>query len=328
MDSEPSKFDSRMEVAKCPCGSTEVSREVVRSRDAGSGEYFTFVKCLRCGIERCSPRPRAENMAAYYGSTYAAHAVRPYSLTDRVKNLVYRTFWADQNTLGLLRPLLRLALFPIRGRGLLAFRPPAGRLVFEFGAASGNNLVVFRAAGWSVTGCEPSVAACASAAQRGIQLEQGSAEEAHLTAGAYSCILINHVLEHVHDPKCVLHKCRAALTPDGVLVIGLPNHDGWAARYFRGAWPGYDAPRHLWGFSAAAIAALLAEQGFRIEHIYHEATGRWAWMSSFEGRNSAEPVPLWRRRLARQFSLLALPLGVLAATVGHGDFIKVIARRA
>ena len=329
MNAESAVADpAKLETPICLCGSGEVTPALVRSRDEASGEHFTYRQCAHCGIERCSPRPRPQHMGAYYSSDYAAHTVRSGSWSDRIKTLVYRTFWADNSGLGFLRPLLRLALFPIRGRSLLAFAQPAGRKVFEFGAASGNNLAVFRDAGWEVAGCEPSALACASAAKRGIALDVCAAEDAILAPATYSCILINHVLEHVHQPVRVLQKCRAALARDGVLVIALPNHGGWAAQLFGGAWPGYDAPRHLWGFSARTLAAQLSEQGFRVEHIYHEASGRWAWMSSLDGRHSADPVPPWRRRFARPLSLLALPAGALAAAAGRGDFIKIVARLA
>jgi len=200
--------------------------------------------------------------------------------------------------------------------------------VYEFGAASGNNLAVFQNAGWKVSGCEPSPSACERAAKRGIALSQCTAEEAQLAPGSYSCVLINHVLEHVHRPQNVLQKCHDALTSDGVLIVALPNHEGFAARLFKGAWPGYDAPRHLWGFSASSLTKLLQHSGFTVEHVYQEAAGRWSWSSSLDGRHGADAVPAWRIKFAKPLSLLLWPLGALAAALGKGDFIKVVARRA
>jgi len=237
------------------------------------------------------------------------------------------TFWAEKNSLGRLRPLLRLLLYPIRGRAALAFRAPPGRQVFEFGAATGNDLAIFRDAGWTVSGCEPSAYACSLAAQRGIVLQNCSAETAELAPGSIACIMLNNVFEHLHDPVQVLLICHAALEADGVLVLILPNHNGWSARLFGAGWPGYDAPRHLWGFSPRPLTDLLARHGLEVEQIYHQAAGRWAWQSALQGRHAAVPPPAWRINTARWLALALLPVGVLGAMLGRGDFIKVVARR-
>jgi SAM-dependent methyltransferase len=142
-----------------------------------------------------------------------------------------------------------------------------------------------------------------------------------------SCILMNNVFEHLHDPVQVLRTCHTALEADGVLVLILPNHAGWSARVFGAAWPGYDAPRHLWGFAPRSLTALLERHGFRVEQIYHQAPGRWAWESALDGRHSVAPAPAWRARAARMLALAMLPFGVLGAIWRHGDFVKVVARR-
>ena len=211
---------------------------------------------------------------------------------------------------------------------MLSFRPPAGRLVFEFGAAAGNDLAVCREARWQVSGCEPSAHACARAASRGIVLQNCAAEAVTLTPASVACILLNNVFEHLHDPLAVLRISHAAFQPDGVLVLIVPNHDGWPARLFGAAWPGYDAPLHLWGFGPRSLSELLARHGFRTEAIYHQMLGRWAWQVCLDGRHSADPVPAWRRRAAKWLAPVLLPFGALAAMLHRGDHVKLIARRA
>lgn len=318
-----------LETVVCTCGAPAAPHERERrAKDEVTGQVFTYRRCASCGVERCSPRPLPQAIGGYYPDSYAAHAVRGDSWVQRFKETVYRVFWDDRAPPpSAWTRLLRVLLYPMRGRSLLAFRAPALRRVFEFGAASGNNLVVFRAAGWQTEGCEPSPKACADAVARGLAVGCGTAEQAELPAGRYGCILINHVLEHVHDPVRVLSKCFNALADDGVLVVALPNHAGFAASWFGTAWPGYDAPRHLWGFTAPALLQLMRDQGFQIDNLYHEAAGRWSWKSTMEGWRSPDPLPEWRRRHAMTLATLLWPLGALAATVGHGDFIKVVARR-
>jgi SAM-dependent methyltransferase len=214
----------------------------IRCRDIGTGHQFQCRRCAACEIERLSPRPAPEAIGAYYPTGYSPYRVRQETLGARVKRLAHDAWWASDNRFGALRPLLRALTYPVRGRPVLSFPAPRLRRVFEIGAASGNDLADFREAGWEVSGCEPSAHACALAAERGIVLQNCTAEHAVIEPGSVSCIVMTNVFEHLHDPVGVLRICREALQPDGLLVLSVPNHDCWAARAFGSAWT--SAPLH------------------------------------------------------------------------------------
>lgn len=322
------------EVVACPCGSSAPPSRVVRAVDEKTGEAFTYLVCPDCTLERLSPRPTAEEIGAYYPSDYAPHSgAPPFGPADQLKQLIYHTFWAPDEDIPLrirrMRAPLRLALWPARYRSILSFSPPREHRVFEFGAAKATDLLAFRRAGWFVEGCEPSAQACALAAEQGIQLQQAAAETAVLADDSYGCILFNNVFEHVHDPIAVLEKCRRALVRNGVLMLIVPNHASMTARMFGAAWPGYDAPRHTWGWSPVAIRRYLEANGFAVEEIHHEATGAWMWRSTLDmGRRAPARPGSLRRLLARRAPHAMIPLSVGAALLGRGDFIRVIARKA
>ena len=224
------------------------------------------------------------------------------------------------------RPLLKLALYPVRGHCVMPFKPNEPRRVFEISAATGNDLALFRAEGFEVDDCEPSARACQVAAQRRITIQNCSAEQASLAADSVSAVVLNNVLEHLHDPGAVLDKCRHGLMPGGSLVLILPNHASWSARWFGGAWPGYDAPRHLWGFTPDSLQAASSRAGLVVERVHHLSPGRWAWPAALDGRHLRGPVATWRTRFAAPLSLALLPIGWLAAALGRGDFMTVVAR--
>jgi len=319
--------DPLSEVAHCICGEAEVTPRRVLAKDEMGREPFTYVQCRACGTERVSPRPVLQAMGRYYPDSYAPHVIRPDSPALRVKRTIYRTFYAPENRLGPLRPLLRVLLYPLRGHCSMPFTPLPLRRVFEFGAAAGNDLDLYRSEGWEVEGCEPSARACATAAERGIKLQNCSAEQAVIEAGRYSAMLLNNVLEHLHDPALVLQICANGLAAGGALVMILPNHASWSARLFGAAWPGYDAPRHLWGFTPDSLAAALQRAGLRLDRVHQLFPGRWAWRATVDGRHRQAPVPRWRERHAGLLSLALLPLGWLAAACGRGDFMAVVARK-
>jgi SAM-dependent methyltransferase len=189
-------------------------------------------------------------------------------------------------------------------------------------------LIDFRAAGWEVTGCEPSAHACQVAARHGIILQTCAAEEAQVPNGV-TYVYMNNVFEHLHDPLAVLAKSRAALAPGGLIVLIVPNHDSWSARLFGAAWPGYDPPRHLWGYTPRAIRMLLQGAGFDIVSVSQKhPLSDYCWFSGISGyRAQSVAWRALRARMARVMRRLLVPAGALAALCGHGDYIYVVARK-
>jgi 2-polyprenyl-3-methyl-5-hydroxy-6-metoxy-1,4-benzoquinol methylase len=317
----------RFERANCFCGGVETLPRAIFTKDHFSGEPFTYVVCAACGAQRLSPRPCANAIGAYYEGYPLHPSIRSETLASRVKHLIYLVYYAPNNRVGLFRPLLRLLLFPVRGYSVFAFPAVEPRRVFDFGAAVGSDLARFKAEGWDVGGCEPSAQACAVAAERGIILQNCTAEHANITSGCVSCILLNNVLEHTYDPMSVLATCWRGLVPGGSVVIMLPNHASVAASLFRAAWVGYDAPRHLWGFTPASLTALLRRAGFLSPVFYHLPQGLWAWTSSLDGKHSATPVAAWRKRCAPVLSFPLALMGIVTAMCGRGDFMTVVATK-
>lgn len=211
---------------------------------------------------------------------------------------------------------------------MLAFPQPERRRAFEFGAATGNDLVEFRRAGWEVFGCEPSAQACAYAARRGFSLQCCNAEDAEPPPNL-TCVYMNNVFEHLHDPRAVLATSRAALEPKGLLVLVVPNHASWAARLFGAAWPGYDPPKHIWGFTPKSIRRLIESSGFRVLTIRQVfPASNCCWHSGLHGgRAPAASWPRARAVAARLLGRAVIPVGVLAAWFGHGDYIRIVAAK-
>jgi hypothetical protein len=140
---------------------------------------------------------------------------------------------------------------------------------------------------------------------------------------------MNNVFEHLHDPAAVLVKSRDALVPGGSLVLIVPNHDSWSARLFGAAWPGYDPPRHIWGFTPHAISLLLKGAGFDIVSVSQRfPLSTFCWFSGVSGQRA--PSVAWRAlrtRAARALRRLLVPAGAMAALFRHADYLYVVARK-
>ena len=82
-----------------------------------------------------------------------------------------------------------------------------------------------------------------------------------LDPSAYDAVVFNHSLEHTGDPVAALRAVSAALTPDGVVLITVPNFGGWQARRFAGHWYHLDLPRHRVHFTPGALERALSAAG-------------------------------------------------------------------
>jgi SAM-dependent methyltransferase len=76
------------------------------------------------------------------------------------------------------------------------------------------------------------------------------------------CITLWHVLEHVSDLTTLFENMNRVLSPNGRIVIAVPNFLSWDAKYYENKWAAYDVPRHLWHFSPKAVERIFSEVGF------------------------------------------------------------------
>lgn len=103
---------------------------------------------------------------------------------------------------------------------------PVGRFL-DIGAGIGFSLDVAFKRGWVAAGLEPNRSLAAHAQSRGLNVANAYLSEA--TAGEYDALLIDNVLEHIHDPAAFLRQARRLMSPSGVAVIVVPPLD-WVRR--------------------------------------------------------------------------------------------------
>jgi 2-polyprenyl-3-methyl-5-hydroxy-6-metoxy-1,4-benzoquinol methylase len=137
-----------------------------------------------------------------------------------------------------------------------------GRLL-EVGCGDGHRLAKIRALGWEVEGQEVNVAAASYAQDKlGLPVFLGKLETLELPASAYDGIIMNHVIEHAHDPRSLIKECFRLLKPDGALTMVTPNINSFGHETFGPHWYHLDPPRHLRLFSQNNLRQLTEEAGF------------------------------------------------------------------
>jgi len=211
----------------------------------------------QCGLCWLDPKPVREDLHESY-SHYFTHGTSPERSRQLLIGLVRRVVRVLEGTwLALLGQ--RKARRDIECLFLGGETP--GK-VLEIGCGDGARLATLEKLGWSVHGQEVDEQAAAAAAGRGYRVLVGQLEEIGLPSAEYDAVVMNHVLEHLHDPEAVLAECRRILRPGGLFVATTPNTDSYGHRRFGPSWIGLDPPRHLHLFPPTAALQIAQRAGF------------------------------------------------------------------
>ena len=142
-------------------------------------------------------------------------------------------------------------LYTARGKALAALaqkhmteKPQA---VFEVGAGHGYNLL---AMGNAFSGADLFTDEPDNSISRDAVIKVRSLEN-----GPYDIVLMSHVLEHFTDPRAMVRRALSSLSPNGRLIIEIPNDE-------QGIMPinGPDEP-HLSFFTLKPLTRMLAQEG-------------------------------------------------------------------
>ena len=93
-------------------------------------------------------------------------------------------------------------------------------------AAGGTFLEACRRRGYDVVGFDVSDDAAASVRDTlGIAVKTGEMREDLFGPGSLDVVTMWHSLEHTRDPRDPLRLAWKWLSPDGILVVEVPNHE-------------------------------------------------------------------------------------------------------
>lgn len=158
-------------------------------------------------------------------------------------------------------------------------RAPGRRLV-DLGCGTGFVLAHLERRGWRPLGLDMSLPALALARRRTAAPLIRSGRAAVPLADPVDVVLLCDVLEHA-DEAPLLSACREALVPGGLLVVSVPAR--------RALWSTEDvAVGHRRRYERADLAAVLTDQGFRVERLqpFHAVVSLLA-----AGRRAAVQAP-------------------------------------
>jgi 2-polyprenyl-3-methyl-5-hydroxy-6-metoxy-1,4-benzoquinol methylase len=228
----------------------------------------------------------------------------------------------------------------------LAEARPCGRRMLEVGVGSGILLQAAQEQGFEVMGCDLSRAICDRIERLGIRVYCGPIEELQ-GEGRFDVVVMNHVLEHVHDPVALLQDVRRLLAPRGLVHICVPNVACWEAQLQ--GWTSYE-PYHLTYFTPATLKHAVASSGLFLEQLFtHESFSGWFLAALRSGlgvnRNGRIQPNVWTERastgrarsplIEHPYRLAMIcagsvlwPWRLWQASIGRGDEIVCLARKS
>lgn len=229
------------------CGGTESS--VRWDRDRYDFPIQTR-ECADCGLWSVNPRPSPDFLNRFYSTKryrglYMGALKAPDTRFDNAESKA-------RANLGFIETMV--------AEGKISL--PAGAKVLDFGSAVGLFLQNLRKryTGISVYGLEPG-AHVSAAGKDGIDGCYGDLAELPKD-WKFSLITSWHVVEHLWDPEGVLRTLRQRLTPEGKLLIEVPDigkYEGIRNIHLA----------HLYHFNPATVTRLLCQAGFSKVEIFH-----------------------------------------------------------
>lgn len=309
MASVPAVFNdpsrgNQIQSRPCPvcylCGTSgEALYQGLKDRLFGAPGTWNFRRCpnIECGLIWLDPMPWEEDIGRAY-ATYYTHRQKVLS-----KSVFSAGRYAKSALVAVYRFLLRLTPVHREQKQLasmyLAATQP-GELL-EVGCGDGTRLARLRDLGWEVYGQEmdPRAASYARDAYS-VPIHLGPLEEARFPNARFDAVIMNHVIEHVHDPLRLLSECKRLLRPGGTFVAVTPNVESYGHRSFGSSWRGLEPPRHLYLFSQQTLRDVARRAGFeRINTWTTAAHAHVIVKASLQMRSDTKKYAGWLSEIRR-----------------------------
>jgi len=248
--------------AICQRGADESGREVW-----ASDEYFTALKCTRCGLVQMDPGLSPEGLGVYY-STYLKHRL------DETLKFEQRRVQYQQDAEFLRR-------FVTTGT------------ILDVGCSGGFFLDAL-GSGFSRMGLEIDAEAARFAGETfGLDVRPETLGQDSLDAGQFDVVIFRGVIEHIYDPGAALARASTLLSPNGRLYIcATPNLNSFCAEVYREKWNLWHPVQHINIFAVETLHRLLGADRFDVEGVDFPYLGTPYEQASQDYRQVAEDVPM------------------------------------
>ena len=229
-------------------------------------EVFSIIKTDQEGLLKTNPFPAKEEIQNYYKTEdYLSHN----SKSGGLFSFFYRFF--------------RAANFKLKYNSIKHLLHQGSFL--DFGCGEGYFLKQMSDKGYSSYGVDPF-------GNKSKKISQSIFDE-ELSDIAFKTITAWHSIEHVYDLEKTIMRFHDVLSENGIVVVAVPNHNSYDAKYYKNLWAGYDTPRHLWHFNKTALRKVFERNKF-IFHSEHPLFIDAYYVSFLSEKYKGSKLPILR----------------------------------
>ena len=230
----------------CPiCLSSDLQKKFNCTDHSTSKEKFTIVSCETCDFKFTNPRPKDKSLGSYYKSDkYISHTNNKKGLFNWMYHTVRK--YSITTKLNLLKKISK------------------NKNHLDIGCGTGEFLNACKNSGFKTEGIEPSKLAREQAINNYNLSVTHNTELEQFKSSQFDTISMWHVLEHIPELNKTIREFNRILNKNGKVIIAVPNHNSWDAKYYKEYWAGWDTPIHLWHFSKLSIEKIFKIHDFKL----------------------------------------------------------------
>ena len=229
-------------------------------------EVFSIIKTEQEGLLKTHPFPAKQEINKYYkAEDYLSHN----SKSGGLFSFFYRFF--------------RAINFKLKYNSIKQLLNQGSLL--DFGCGEGYFLRQMNNKGYSSYGVDP-------LQNKSKKIGQSIFDE-ELSEIGFKTITAWHSIEHVYDLEKTIIRFHDILSENGLLVVAVPNHNSYDAKYYKHLWAGYDTPRHLWHFNKKALRKVFERKKF-VFHSEHPLFIDSYYVSFLSEKHKGSKFPILR----------------------------------
>jgi 2-polyprenyl-3-methyl-5-hydroxy-6-metoxy-1,4-benzoquinol methylase len=213
------------------------------------GKFYLY-RCKNCGLIFLYPRPKLRQLAKFYPSN------KYYSFKEIEEGLLEKKAYSSYSNKKLwnwiLTPLYRSVEIVPRGN------------ILDVGCGSGKFLKTMKNLGMVPYGVEIGNINEEFVKRNGLHIFKGNVREAKYKPNFFDVITLNHVFEHLANPRETLIELERILKQTGKLIIAVPNTKSWIFKIFDKNWVSIDSPRHLFLYGGKQLERYANDVGLTL----------------------------------------------------------------
>jgi len=227
---------------------------------------FKLYQCKNCGLIFLNPQPTYKEFEKYYPKKeyYSLQGIDKNSSKTKLKLFLYSLYFNTENRNYFLKFMFLPIKFMIRGTII-----KKNEKILDVGSGAGQFLYEMKKLGLKVYGVEPGE--FNEKENEKLNIEKSDLIGAKFKGEFFELITMNHVLEHITNPRETLKEIHRILRRKGIFIVGVPNYNSLAYKMFGKNWYQLDVPRHLSNYSEKILKKLLIEEKFRVVKIRYNS---------------------------------------------------------